>query len=328
MNVLVVGYGSMGRRRIRLLKQIEREVRFICVDNNPARQQDASGEGHSVYGDLGEAIVETKPDLAFVCTSPGNHDAVILKLLDAAIPVFTELNLVDKGYDRILQKSLERNVSVFMSSTLLYNRVIQRICALVETAQKPLTYIYHVGQYLPDWHPWERYQDFFVGKKETNGVREIFAIQLPWLVRAFGNISSVKTEGIKSTKLEIDYPDSMTTIIRHKSGAVGVFTADVVSRKATTHLEVIGEDLHLFWDGHHDDLRVYDIQEKEMRLVSVYKEVQHQSGYADNIIEDQYLEEIRNFLGVVYRGETPRYTLEQDREILSVISKMEEMIHL
>ena len=35
-----------------------------------------------------------------------------------------------------------------------------------------------LGQYLPDWHPWESYKSFFVSNKKTNGCRELFAIEL------------------------------------------------------------------------------------------------------------------------------------------------------
>ena len=33
MKVLVVGYGSMGRRRIRLYKQLDSNAQIICVDS-------------------------------------------------------------------------------------------------------------------------------------------------------------------------------------------------------------------------------------------------------------------------------------------------------
>ena len=52
---------------------------------------------------------------------------------------------------------------------------------ILQEFSRPVNYIYHIGQYLPDWHPWENYKNFFVGDKRTGGVREIFGIDLPWL---------------------------------------------------------------------------------------------------------------------------------------------------
>ena len=50
-----------------------------------------------------------------------------------------------------------------MSSTLQYRKEIQFIKEEVKKVSGKVNYIYHVGQYLPDWHPWENYKDFFVG---------------------------------------------------------------------------------------------------------------------------------------------------------------------
>ncbi len=56
------------------------------------------------------------------------------------------------------------------------------------------SYTYHVGQYLPDWHPWEDIKDFFVNDKRTNGNREILVRELPWLTETFGEVIDFKVE--------------------------------------------------------------------------------------------------------------------------------------
>lgn len=45
MKILVVGYGSMGRRRIRLLQRLVKNVVFICVDKSVSRLQQIRKEG-------------------------------------------------------------------------------------------------------------------------------------------------------------------------------------------------------------------------------------------------------------------------------------------
>ena len=64
MKVLVIGYGSMGRRRIRLYKQIEPTAHFICVDSNNERLKQVEHDGHTPFANLDDAIQE-KPDLAY-----------------------------------------------------------------------------------------------------------------------------------------------------------------------------------------------------------------------------------------------------------------------
>ena len=322
MKALIVGYGSMGRRRIRLLQKIVNDVDIIAVDSNPERVKQAEEAGIRNYTDLKRAM-EEKPDIAFVCTSPGHHAEIILQLIEEGIHTFTELNLLDNEYDKIISAASEKNCVVFMSSTMLYNKMINKIDELVKKTTKPLTYIYHIGQYLPDWHPWESYKDFFIGRKETNGVREIFAIQLPWIINTFGKISSVTSNAQRCTGLDIEFNDSIIADMRHEKGNIGVFLTDTVSRKAITSLEIIGEELHLFWHGHNDDLEVYNIENKTIEKISVYDNVEHTDGYADNIIENQYSDEISDFLNAVYKGITPKYSIEKDKYTLSIIDKIE-----
>lgn len=319
--ILVIGYGSMGRRRIRLAGELLSDVKYICVDNNEKRQIQARDDGHIAVSSLDKGL-EFSPDAAFVCTSPGYHAEIILKLISAGVHVFTELNLTSDRYDLIEETAKKKGTVVFVSSTLIYKRQMEIFKAAVLEQNKPLTYIYHVGQYLPDWHPWESYKDFFIGKKETNGIREILAIQLPWIVDTFGKVKDIKVIKQNCTTLDIDFPDSVILNIVHENGCIGSFVADVTSRKAVTRLEIFGEDIHLFWDGHNDDLKTLNLETKELKDISVYAIEQHIEGYSDNIAEEPYKDEIKEFIGAI-TGKKVRYGLEQDTYVLSLIDKIE-----
>lgn len=322
MQVLVVGYGSMGRRRIRLYKQLDKDAQFICVDSNFDRIKQIQEDGHIAYTDLNEAVKE-KPDLAFVSTSPLSHAAIISVLLQNRINTFTEINLSSKNYDQMIYLAKENNVKLFLSSTMLYENQIQKIKELVKKETQPLTYIYHIGQYLPDWHPWESYKDFFIGRKETNGCREIYAIQLPWIVDTFGEVINLIAVSQKSTKLEIDYDDSYITTFEHKNGNKGVFIVDVVSRIATTYLEIIGENIHLTWDGSNDGLKIYNIAENKIETYTAYENLEHDDNYAANISENPYLDEIKDFISYVKNGTEPKWSIQKDYAVLGLIDKIE-----
>jgi len=322
MKVLVVGYGSMGRRRIRLYKQIDANAQIICVDANLDRVKQIQEDGYIAYSNIDEAILE-KPDLAFVSTSPLSHAAIIPILLKNKINTFTEINLSSKNYDEMICLAKESNVKLFLSSTMLYEEPIKKIKSLVQKETLPLTYIYHIGQYLPDWHPWESYKKFFIGKKESNGCREIYAIQLPWLIDTFGDIKNFSAISQKSTNLEIDYDDSYITTLEHKNGARGVFVVDVVSRMSTTYLEIIGENLHITWNGLNDGLKVYNIAEKKVETFKAYENKIHDDNYAANIVENPYLEEIKDFLNYVENGTEPKWSIQKDYAVLNLIDKIE-----
>ncbi len=317
MKLLIVGLGSMGKRRARLARGMDASIQISGVDTT-------EGLGITAYASIGEAVAADKFDAALVCTAPITHAGIISELLDAGLPVFTELNLVSDGYEENMKKAREKGLPLFLSSTMLYRGETQYIKRQVEAFAKPVNYIYHIGQYLPDWHPWENYKNFFVGDKRTGGVREIFGIDLPWLLDTFGPVKSLHVEKDKISQLEVDYPDSYFVTLRHENGVKGMLAVDVVSPKAVRNFECFGEGLHLFWEGNPRSLYTFDHDKGEKLPVNTYESFEHDSRYSDNIVENAYVDELANFFAVLKGAEQPRYSFEKDLETIRLIEAIEE----
>ena len=322
MKALIVGLGSMGKRRIRLLKGIDPSIEIIGVDTWDERRAQVEEMGHKTFTSIADAAAE-KPDVAFVCTAPLSHYAILKELLTYKINSFTELNLVKDGYEELMELAKANDTVLFLSSTMLYRGEINFILDEVKKYDKPVSYIYHIGQYLPDWHPWESYKNFFVGNKRTNGCREIFGIEMPWLIEAFGKVESVFSTADKVTDLEIDFPDRFFITLTHESGAKGVLCVDIVCPKAVRNLEVYGEGLHLFWEGNPKALWKFNNETKEKEFINTYVTFEHDSRYSDNIVENAYVDEMQNFLNVVKGTEQPKYSFEKDLYTISVMDKIE-----
>ncbi|MFQ8999292.1 Gfo/Idh/MocA family protein [Fournierella massiliensis] len=324
MKLLIVGLGSMGKRRARLARGMDASIQISGVDTTESRRTEAEGLGITAYASIGEAVAADKFDAALVCTAPITHAGIISELLDAGLPVFTELNLVSDGYEENMKKAREKGLPLFLSSTMLYRGETQYIKRQVEAFDKPVNYIYHIGQYLPDWHPWENYKNFFVGDKRTGGVREIFGIDLPWLLDTFGPVKSLHVEKDKISQLEVDYPDSYFVTLRHENGVKGMLAVDVVSPKAVRNFECFGEGLHLFWEGNPRSLYTFDHDKGEKLPVNTYESFEHDSRYSDNIVENAYVDELANFFAVLKGAEQPRYSFEKDLETIRLIEAIEE----
>ena len=322
MKALIVGLGSMGKRRIRLLKGIDPSIEIIGVDTWDERRAQVEEMGHKTFTSIADAAAE-KPDVAFVCTAPLSHYAILKELLTYKINSFTELNLVKDGYEELMELAKANDTVLFLSSTMLYRGEINFILDEVKKYDKPVSYIYHIGQYLPDWHPWESYKNFFVGNKRTNGCREIFGIEMPWLIEAFGKVTDVYSVSNKVTDLDIDFDDRYFVTLTHESGARGVLSVDVVCPKAVRNLEVYGEGLHLFWEGNPKALWKFNNETKEKEFINTYVTFEHDSRYSDNIVENAYVDEMQNFLNVVKGTETAKYSFEKDLYTISVMDKIE-----
>ena len=325
MRGIVVGLGSMGKRRIRLMRQFFDSVELCGVDSNPERREQAKELfGIPCFAGLEEALREFGADCGFVCTSPLSHAAIIRSMLQAGLNVFTEINLVADDYAENTALAAQKGLLLFLSSTPLYRRETGYIREAVAQAGCPLVYRYHVGQYLPDWHPWENYRDFFVGDRRTGGCREIFGIELPWLCDAFGEIESLlQVSALRQTSLAIDYPDSWLVTVRHSGGTIGQLAVNVVSRKAVRDLEIVGEKLYLRWGGTPSSLSVYDYEQGQDRAVNTYESVQHDSRYAENIVENAYVDELAAFFDSLAGKPARRHTFERDGELLALIDRIE-----
>lgn len=321
MKVIVIGLGSMGKRRIRLIKQINEEIEIIGVDFNIERCKETE-DRFQIKTSQDMNKVEGV-DCAFICTSPLSHSKIINACLVKGWHVFTELNLISDMYNENIKLANKKNLTLFLSSTFLYRDEVKYIKNKIETVKCKLNYTYHVGQYLPDWHPWEHYKDYFVGDKRTNGCREIMTIEFPWLISLFGNVINFTAIPRKMTKLELDYPDSFSIQVIHSSGSIGMISIDVVSRKPVRNMEIYGEDLYLSWDGSPTGLSDYNFHEKKDKNISLYPLIDTQVGYSSFVVENAYRAEIEDFFDTVKTESKAVYTFKQDKEILQLIDKIE-----
>lgn len=327
MNIAVIGLGSMGKRRIRLLKDEYPEITLIGVDGRIDRQEEVQSIFDlKTYTSLDEATGNENLDAVIISTSPISHESIIRNALDNELHVFTEINLINDYYDEVMLIAKEKGRQLYLSSTFLHRKEIQFIENKISD-DKQVTYRYHVGQYLPDWHPWESYKDFFVSNKKTNGCREIFAIELPWITSVFGNFKTVEVQRAKISTLELDYPDTYSLLVTHESGIQGTINVNIVSRESRRELQIIGEQTTINWNGTPDSLRAWSTEDNRMQSIQLYDTFMNLEGYAKNIIEDAYLAEIKEYISLL-KGEIQqtKYSFIKDKAIIDWINVFEEGI--
>lgn len=325
MKIGVIGLGSMGKRRLRLLADFFPEIILIGVDSRKDRQEEVESIFNiKTFESLQEAVKEGQIEAVCICTSPISHGSIILEALKTDLHVFTEINLLNDYYEEAIELARVKNLHLYLSSTFLHRREIKLFEKAIKQDPK-VTYRYHVGQYLPDWHPWESYKDFFVANKKTNGCREIFAIELPWISKVFGKIESFELQKQKISGLDIDYPDNYALIVKHESGIFGTLNVNILSRVAKRDLDIIGEKTQISWDGSPDGLYQWNETNKQMMKKDLYTGYMDDKNYSKTIIEDAYLEEIKEYIALLNGEITDTlYSFKKDKAIIDLINKFEE----
>ena len=217
MSILIVGLGSMGKRRIRCLQALG-YTNIYGYDNRHDRRQ----ESEAKYG-INVGFCED-PNNVFLSLPPSLHREYSERYKH--LPTFIEAGteLLDHGTP---------------SATMLFNPLVKIIQEKLPTIGKVINITYHCGQYLPDWHPYEKISDFYAAE---SGAIEMVAFELMWFTRLFGYPDY--TTGFNRMGGEIEGLTSLDSLgFCTKTGhLLSTIMIDVVSRKPIRQLVINGTE--------------------------------------------------------------------------------------
>jgi len=313
----------MGKRRIRCLRRLGFDA-ITGYDPRPDRQLEASSAyGIPTTGDWAEAA-NLPVDAWVVSTPPDTHVSYGLHAVERGIPFFTEANVTDPRTPELMAR-LEATGGVGAPScTLRYFPGPRRLKSLIASGAvgRPLAFTYQSGQYLPDWHPWESYKDFYVSKRSTGACREIVPFELCWLTDALGPVETVSCLKGKVSDLDADIDDVYQILMRFShSNVLGHLMVDVVARPAVRLFRLNGTEGSLEWDHGRGMIRVFTAssglwEETELPRGSV------ENGYLH--AEEPYVEEMADFVAAA-RCERPwPYSYTEDQRILDLLVAAED----
>lgn len=325
MKFLVIGLGSMGKRRVRNLQALGHKD---IVGFDP--RADRCAEAHEKYDiettaewDEAEALTV---DAWVISTPPETHFDYGLKAAPRGIHFFCEANVTDPRAEEMMAALKKSGTVGAPSSTMRYFAGPKKLKALLSEGAigKPLTFTYHTGQYLPDWHPWESYKDFYVSNRDTGACREIVPFELSWMLDLFGPAERLSAMRDKLSDLECDIDDVYHLLLKFDSGMVGHLMVDVLSRPAFRVFRILGSHGSIEWDHGAGVVKLwtvgaepntYDLQTCDLSLGTV------ESGYIHG--EEPYIEEMSDFVAAC-RGERPwPFSLEKDEVALEHLIRAE-----
>jgi len=325
MRVLVIGLGSMGKRRIRCLKNLSVE-QVAGFDLRADRRQEVSVKyGIRCYDDFKEAIRDFSPDAFIISVPPDIHQIYIKAAIEMKKHFFVEASVVNDGMNEAITALRNTGIVAAPSATMYFHPAVQLVDSIVKSGElgKLSNILLHSGQYLPDWHTYESVSDYYVSRRATGGGREIVPFELSWFVRVFGWPRKIAANFRKTIEiLGAEYIDDTYNILLDYSNYLAVITVDVVSRNATRRLIVNGSKKQLSWSWDDNRVRVFD---PEMNIWDdrFYEMKSAESGYNVNIGENMYIEELKEFLDAVTGKKLYFNKMEDDVRILDLLYKAE-----
>jgi len=327
MRFLVIGLGSMGKRRIRCLRALGiSESDIYGFDTRMDRCNEARNKYKiNIYNNF-TAIKDIKLDAFIISVPPDFHHIYMKKSIELRIPFFVEASVVDYNMKKIIKLSRETNILAAPSATLMFHPAIKIIKNVLEKNELGTlsNVILHSGQYLPDWHTYEKVSEYYVSQKETGGAREIVPFEMTWFIKLLGFPEKVCGIFKKTIRMEgAEKIDDTYNFLMDYKAYTAMVTVDVVSRYATRRLLINGDRGQLRWDWDNQYVEIFEAEKNQWKKIP-YEMKSSEKGYNPNIGENMYIDEIRNFINAIQGKEKFINTLEFDYKILQLLYSIEK----
>ena len=193
---LVIGFGSIGQRHARILKELGCEVTIV------------SQRGTSDFKTVNSLHkVSNLPDYfaVVVCSKTSQHaeDLKSLRELGFQGPVLVEKPL----FLDIPSAPPAQKEKTYVAYNLRFHPIVSRLQSLL-TGQKVISVFAYVGQYLPTWRSDRDYRTTYSAERsEGGGVLLDLSHEMDYLTLLFGGPTAVSALGGHDSHLEINSDD-------------------------------------------------------------------------------------------------------------------------
>lgn len=324
MKFLQVGLGSMGKRRIRNLlfhKIPKKDIFGFDIDKRRCLEVEKLFK-IKTSDNFDKAVKEIDPHVYIISTPPDLHSQYFLFAAKKKRHFLVEATTTDDGYKK-LEALLDGTFVAAPSCTYRYFEPIKLVRGLIEKGEigKIEAFCHHMGQYLPDWHPWEDYRNFYVAKHETSACREMVPFELSWIQWVIGEkILDARGFSGKVSDLDIETDDAYVAALKGEHGVLGTLLVDVVAREPVRDFRVLGSEGVIEWELTKHEVRLKKPTEKWQIIKLAKGKKVHGSK---TTTEEMYEAEMKDFLDAISGKIVFPYTFAEDQHNLALLKKIE-----
>jgi len=320
MRFLIIGCGSMGKRRARCLRKLGFK-HITATDPREERREEIVAQSQvDVCADADEAIA-AGADFALVCVPPHLHAPYLAACIDAGVPVFCEapLALTLDNADTVIEASERGGVFVAPSCTYLHNRIHSIIKDFIEkeTLGRPLGALSYVGQHVADWHPYEDYRQFYASKRSEGGMGlDMLPHDLHLFTHFFGDVRALtciarrRCPDIESDAAAFDAYD---VLLDMEAGVTLTLHQDMFQRPWGNYRKILCERGAIEWNWR--SLRVCAYKGPQFLDNPSWRDV----PLRDYDFEDMYAAELEHALRALKGEEEYLMPPRKERRILDIV---------
>ena len=309
LKVLVIGFGSIGRRHINILQELTEAVVLSCPSGKGLKPPGSPEIAGVKFFENFDQALEAVPDFAIISNPTSHHLETAIKVARAGLPFILEKPVSHSldGLDFLRQIVDEKAVPVMVGFQLRHHPGYQRLIEIITSGA--IGRIFHVsgyvGQYLPDWRPGIDYRQCYSSFKRLGG-GVIFDLchEIDIVMSILGRVTSVACVTKRFSDLEIDSEDMADIIFQHHGFNLSSIHLNYLERTYVWTTRVTGEFGSALWD--------YGRGFVELILPTKVERWEDPPGFERN---DLYRCQMRQWLEVIAGKAEPAVDLTQGIEV-------------
>lgn len=313
-HLLIVGAGSVGKRHLNNFAALGCQATLVDPRADRRREAEALNGVLAAHATIEDAFAKGADyEGAVICSPTRFHVEQTSLALRHKLPV-----LLEKPVSIALAEAESLRVSVAASGiplllgyTWRWSLPLRRVRALLDQGVVGAVHHahFHMSAHLADWHPWERYQDFFMASKEQGGgalLDESHWIDL--MIWCFGMPTEIYGAVGKLSGLEIDSDDCVDLIAAFGSKLSVVIHLDLFGRPHERSLRFVGDAGTLLWKA-----------EPNMLMHSGRADQDWTTESFDVERNDMFAAVAKEFLEVLRGTRPPSCTIDDGHKVMRVI---------
>ena len=312
--VLIVGYGSIGRRHLENFLQLK-NVKLI-VYTKRTDLDSLKEQGVKISNSLTECLKEN-PDIGVITNETSLHLPITIKLAQNGLDLFIEKPLSNslKDVEKLRAIVKKKKLITQMGCHLRFHPCIKKIKSLIEQKKigKILSAQVQSCSYLPDYHRWEDYRRSYAARKELGGGVILTQIhEIDYMYWFFQEVENVISMSGKLSDLNVTVEDYAASLLKFKNKVVGEIHLDYFQRPDFKSCKIRGTKGEIYWDSNNNCVNIYNMNKKRW-------ETKFDSDFSNNLdTYSSYVEELKHFLKCVKHRKETINNLEQGIATLKI----------
>ncbi|WP_067038045.1 Gfo/Idh/MocA family protein [Allomuricauda sp. CP2A] len=275
MKVLIVGFGSIAKKHVYVLREIDPKVEIFAL-----RSSKKAGHNPGIRNLFDwDKLKEHKFHFIIIASPSSLHLEHIIKLAELGKPIMIEKPmLINRDQISTFENMGKLNVPMYVACNFRFHPAIIFLKKHLEMDKSKVNEVNaYCGSYLPNWRPSMDYRMVYSSRADMGGGVHIDLIHEPdYLIYLFGMPNNSKINNRKVSNLEISSIDSSNILFQYE-GFQAQIVLNYYRKDPKRTLEIVREKDTLFVDFLQS--KVYDIcnnkllfEEQNPSIFSSYKE--------------------------------------------------------